>query len=163
MTAASCNGELCIGGTVIALTIAVVAGWEARLGGAGAPWRGLGAQRVALPSPVAVAVALLLAALSSRPSDWESLSLVLALGALAVGAEAATIGARSVRVSSGLAVAVPIMALLGPAPAVAIAIASLAVESVINRISWRATLSNAVIFYRANGRSSGGRSCRGDG
>jgi signal transduction histidine kinase len=101
---------------------------------------------VALPSAVAVAVALLLAALSSRASDWEPLSLVLALGALAVCAEAATIGARSVRVSSGLAVAVPIMALLGPAPAVAIAIASLAVESVINRISWRATLSNAVIF-----------------
>jgi signal transduction histidine kinase len=71
---------------------------------------------------------------------------VLALGALAVCAEVATIGARRVRVSSGLAVGVPIMALLGPAPAVAIALAALAVESVINRVVWRSALSNAVIF-----------------
>jgi signal transduction histidine kinase len=113
-----------------------------------ASWRatGLRVQRVALSAVAALAVGLPLAALSSRADDWQPLSLVLALGALMVCAEAATIGARNVRVSSGLAVQVPIMALLGPAPAVAIAVTALAFEAVVNRVRWQAALSNAAIF-----------------
>jgi len=94
----------------------------------------------------ALAIGLPLAALSSRAEDWQPVSLVLALGALLLLAEVATIGARNVRVSSGLTVQVTIMALLGPAPAVAFAIVALALDAAINRVGPQAALANAAIF-----------------
>jgi signal transduction histidine kinase len=123
-----------------------VAGWDAVSAGAGAPGHGLGGERTLLVLGGALAIGLPLAALSSRAEDWQPVSLVLALGALMVLAEAATIGARNVRVSSGLTVQVTIMALLGPAPAVAFAVVALLIEAVVNRVRWAAALANTAIF-----------------
>jgi signal transduction histidine kinase len=109
-------------------------------------WPGLVAQRVAISRGLALAVAVLLATLSSRSGDWQPVSLVLALAALMALAEAATIGARKIRQSSGLTVQVTIMALLGPAPAVAIAIVAMLAESVVNRVKWPEALTNAAMF-----------------
>jgi signal transduction histidine kinase len=105
-----------------------------------------GRDRTLLALGAALAIGLPLAALTSTAEDWQPVSLVLALGALMVLAEAATIGARNVRVSSGLTVQVTIMALLGPAPAVAFAVLALALESVINRVPWPGALANATTF-----------------
>ena len=65
-----------------------------------------------------------------------AVSLVLALAALMILAEAATIGARTIRQSAGLTVLVTAMALLGPAPAVAIAIPAMLGETLVNRVRW---------------------------
>jgi signal transduction histidine kinase len=114
--------------------------------GARAPWRGFAAERVILARGVALAVVVVLAALTSSRQDWEPVSLVLALAALMILAEAATIGARKIRQSSGLTVLVTAMALLGPAPAVAIAIPAMLGETLVNRVRWPEALTNAAMF-----------------
>ena len=101
---------------------------------------------VMAPRAAALAVAISLAAITSQAEDWQPLSLVVALGGLMVVADAVAIQARKIRLSSGLTVLVPIMALLGPAPAVAIGLVSTLVESLVNHVRAPAALTNLVIF-----------------
>jgi len=78
---------------------------------------------------------LALAAVTSEARAWEPVSLVVALGVVMVVADIAVVWARRLRVSAGLMVQVTIMALLGPAPAVAIAVASIfVIDAVIYRV-----------------------------
>jgi signal transduction histidine kinase len=85
-------------------------------------------------------------ALTSETSDWQPVALVLALTAALVAADAASVAARRIRISSGLMVQTTIMALLGPAPAVAAAACSTLIEARIHRIGLMGILHNLVIF-----------------
>jgi signal transduction histidine kinase len=93
-----------------------------------------------------LAAVVALAALTSESSDWRPLSLLIVLAAATIVADAATVAARRIRISAGLVVLTVIMALLGPAPAVAVAFVSTLVETRVNRVSFRSTLNNLVVF-----------------
>jgi signal transduction histidine kinase len=95
---------------------------------------------------VILAVVFAATAVVSTSEDWEPVSLVLALTAALVVADAASVAARRLRLSAGLLVQTTIMALLGPGPAVAAATVSTLVEARINRVSTRATMNNLVVF-----------------
>jgi putative nucleotidyltransferase with HDIG domain len=93
-------------------------------------------------APVVVfGVALGIAAATSRASDWQPIELVGLLLVLAVGSEALTVEVRGVRMSGSFLAIVLAMALLGPAPAVAIAVTSVVIDAVID---WRGWLSVGV-------------------
>jgi signal transduction histidine kinase len=84
--------------------------------------------------------------LTSEQADWQPLSLVLALGATMMVADVMSVSARHVRVSPGLMVQVVCMALLGPAPAVAMGILATIPDALVNRI-WRlGVLNNMALF-----------------
>jgi signal transduction histidine kinase len=89
---------------------------------------------------------LVLAALASEREDWQPVSLVIALGTLMILAETASTGARNVRVSGGLMIQTPIMALLGPAPAAVIGALAMAVDGRVNRLPFKNTLLNMAMF-----------------
>jgi signal transduction histidine kinase len=116
-------------------------------GRAGTNRRGLDATPLrAAPRVAAIASVVSLAALTSEQADWQPLSLVLALGATMIVADVMAVAARHVRVSAGLMVQVVGMALLGPAPAVAMGIVAAIPDALINRI-WRlGALNNMAIF-----------------
>jgi signal transduction histidine kinase len=86
------------------------------------------------------------APLTSTGEDWQPVGLVLALAALMVLADVLPVTARRIRISAGLMVQVVAMALLGPAPAVAIGVLSTITESLVNRVPFRATVSNVLMF-----------------
>jgi signal transduction histidine kinase len=102
-------------------------------------------QRVALRTAM-LACVLGATAVTSKASDWQPVALVLALSAALITADAASVAARRIRISSGLMVQTTIMALLGPGPAVAAAACSTFVEARIHRIGMLAVLNNLVIF-----------------
>ena len=116
-------------------------------GRAGTNRRGLDATPVrAAPRVAAIASVISLAALTSEQADWQPLRLFLALGATMIVADVMAVAVRHVRVSAGLMVQVVGMALLGPAPAVAMGMVAAVPDALINRI-WRlGALNNMAIF-----------------
>ena len=95
----------------------------------------------------AVLLGILIAAgLTSTAEDWRPVSLVLALAAMMVVADVLPATARRIRMSAGLTVQVVAMALLGPAPAVAIGVVSTVVESITNRVTFRRGFANVLVF-----------------
>ncbi|WP_445148961.1 HD-GYP domain-containing protein [Baekduia sp. Peel2402] len=79
---------------------------------------------------------------TSRTSDWEPLSLVLLLTALAIVSDAVAIGTRSLRLSGAFISLVVAMALLGPGPAVMIGLVTTAIDAVRHRLRTTALLAN---------------------
>lgn len=82
------------------------------------------------------AVAMLLvtcvgAALSSRSADWHPLWLVFTLGVLGIMGDRVHARAGRMRLSAGLTIVGLAMALLGPAPAVSIALVSRILDAVL--------------------------------
>jgi signal transduction histidine kinase len=104
------------------------------------------AERPIVLRGVAVAVIAVLAAFTSDQEDWEPVGLLLTLGIGTVVANAASVAAGSVRLSAGLMVQTTAMALLGPAPAVLIAIVSDVIDARVNRVSLASTMNNLLTF-----------------
>ena len=98
--------------------------------------------------PLGLVLVCLLAAevATSRQSDWQPLSLVVALGSAMIVADVMSVSARGVRISVGLTIQVASMALLGPAPAAAIGVAAALADGLINPVRPRAMLVNMAIF-----------------
>jgi signal transduction histidine kinase len=93
-----------------------------------------------------LACVLALAAVLSERSDWQPVSLVLALSALMVAAELASTWARKVRMSAGLMVQTTMMALLGPAPAALAGVVAMLIDWRVYRARTDGALLNMVIF-----------------
>jgi signal transduction histidine kinase len=93
-----------------------------------------------------LAFAITIAALTSERADWQPTSLVVALGVAMIVADTATVSARRIRISAGLMVQVTVMALLGPAPAVAIGLLSTIVDARVNRVPADYSVNNYAIF-----------------
>jgi signal transduction histidine kinase len=93
-----------------------------------------------------MACVVLIAALTSTSEDWQPLILIGALTALMIAADALPVPARRVRLSAGLMIQVVAMALLGPAPAVAIGVVATVVESWVNRVPKRLAFNNVLVF-----------------
>jgi signal transduction histidine kinase len=102
--------------------------------------------RAVLGRAVATAVIVAMAAATSERADWQPVGLLLTLAIGTLVADAASVAARRIRLSAGLMVQTTAMALLGPAPAVAIGMLSTAVESRLNRVSPASAMNNLVVF-----------------
>jgi putative nucleotidyltransferase with HDIG domain len=87
-----------------------------------------------------------LAATTTVPADWHPLSLVALLLVLAVAGERFEIPLGGQSISACFAALVLAMTLLGPAPAVAIAMVAIAVDSVARRPRLSVCLSNAATY-----------------
>src|SRR5215207_4066770 len=90
---------------------------------------------VALAEAAILAAALAVAVMTSRAEDWEPWPLPLILLTLAVVSDLFAIETRRIRISATHFSIVVAMALLGPAPAVAIGIASTLADAVRSRPS----------------------------
>ena len=113
---------------------------------AGEPQRYTPTSRVFALYALLLAAVLIGAGLTSEPSAWEPVSLVVALTVVMVLADVAVVSARRLRRSAGLLVQTTIMALLGPAPAVAISLASiLLIDAVLFRVERIRTVRNLAI------------------
>lgn len=88
--------------------------------------------RIIVLHSVLLGTVLAAAAMTSEVEAWQPVSLVVALAVVMFLADVAVVWARRLRVSAGLLVQVTIMALLGPAPAVAIAVASIFVIDAVS-------------------------------
>jgi hypothetical protein len=82
----------------------------------------------------------------STGEDWRPVGLVLALGVMMVVADVLPVAARRIRISAGLMVQVVAMAVLGPAPAVAIGVVATVAESLVNRVPLRRAIHNTTMF-----------------
>jgi putative nucleotidyltransferase with HDIG domain len=91
-------------------------------------------------------VCLAAAALTSTRADWSPPELVALLLALSVVGERLELTVGSQSLSAGFVALVLAMTLLGPAPAVAIAMVAIAVDSVSRRPSLEVCLSNAATY-----------------
>jgi putative nucleotidyltransferase with HDIG domain len=97
-------------------------------------------QAVLLAASLAGAVA------TSRASDWKPVGLVIALFILTIVSDAIPIETRSLRLSGAFTSTVMAMALLGPAPAVAMAVASIVIDALHRPLPRELLLSNLAAF-----------------
>src|SRR6476661_940688 len=84
----------------------------------------------------------LVALATTQARDWTPIELVFLLLVLAIGSDVLTIDFRGIRVSGSFLSIVLAMALLGPAPAIAIGVVATAVDAVLTPRPWQRTLSN---------------------
>jgi putative nucleotidyltransferase with HDIG domain len=89
---------------------------------------------------------LAVAALTSSGVDWTPIELVALLLALSVVGERLELTVGSQSLSAGFVALVLAMTLLGPAPAVAIAVVAITVDSLSRRPSAQVCLSNAATY-----------------
>jgi putative nucleotidyltransferase with HDIG domain len=97
-------------------------------------------------SIVLIAGALLAAWAANRVEDWTPLSLLGLLFVLATASELMNVEVRGLRLSGSFLSIVLAMALLGPAPATALGVASVLVDSTITRRSIDRMLVNLATF-----------------
>jgi putative nucleotidyltransferase with HDIG domain len=90
--------------------------------------------------------ALATTVLTSRASDWEPVALVAMLAALAVISDVLTITTRGLRLSGSFLAIVLAMAFLGPGPAVAIGLLTIAVDSLRARPRGASVLINLATY-----------------
>jgi putative nucleotidyltransferase with HDIG domain len=88
----------------------------------------------------------LLAALTSEHRDWQPVDLVVLLFALAVGSDRLTVEVRGLRISGSFLAIVLAMALLGPAPAVAIGAGCTLIDALVARRPLDRTMANIAAF-----------------
>src|SRR5206468_10851195 len=86
------------------------------------------------------------AVLTSRSSDWHPVGLVVLLAILAITSDALAIDARGQRLSGSFIALVLAMALLGPAPAVAMGVAAILVDVARSRPGTLYTLNNLATY-----------------
>lgn len=93
-----------------------------------------------------LAAALVAAVASSRAADWEPVWLALALLAIAMTSDALALNLRNMRISGSFSALVLAMVLMGPAPAVAIGMAAIAVDAVRSRPPTDKLLANLAAY-----------------
>jgi putative nucleotidyltransferase with HDIG domain len=90
--------------------------------------------------------AVVAAALTSAARDWQHIDLILLLFVLAVVSDMLIVEMRGMRVSGAFFSVVLAMALLGPAPAVAIGAACTLVDGVVGRITLLKLVNNVAVW-----------------
>jgi putative nucleotidyltransferase with HDIG domain len=93
-----------------------------------------------------IALIAVLAARTSRETDWEPVALTGLLAALAIAGDLQTFRARRFRVSASFPAVVVAMALLGPAPAVAIGAACALADAFLSRPRADQLMSNLLAY-----------------
>jgi putative nucleotidyltransferase with HDIG domain len=100
-----------------------------------------------MATQIAVLVTVIVVAtLSSTAADWEPVTLVFLLFILAVGSDVLSVELKGVRVSGAFLAIVLTMALLGPAPAVAVGSTSALIDALLSRRPWDKALNNVATW-----------------
>jgi putative nucleotidyltransferase with HDIG domain len=86
------------------------------------------------------------AAFTSAASDWQPAALVALLFVLSAVSDTLAVPLRGIRISAEFPALVLAMALLGPAPAAAIGLASVTVDTIVSRPKWEHVLSNLAMY-----------------
>jgi putative nucleotidyltransferase with HDIG domain len=100
---------------------------------------------------VAAQIALLTTSLvavvvTSRASDWHPVQLVVLLGALSIASDAMAIETKAMRLTGSFVALVLAMALLGPAPAVAIGVLTIVVDAIRDDTPKPVVFTNVVAY-----------------
>lgn len=95
---------------------------------------------------VLLAASLIGAVVSSRASDWQPIGLVILLAVVTIVSDALPVETRTLRVSGGFISVVLAMALLGPAPAVAVAVSTIIVDTAIRPLPRVLLVANLAAF-----------------
>jgi putative nucleotidyltransferase with HDIG domain len=103
-------------------------------------------RHLAVAEAATVALVAVLAARTSQVSDWSPTALAGMLAALAIAGDLQTFRARRFRVSASFPALVVAMALLGPAPAVAIGAACALADAVLSRPRTDQLTSNLLAY-----------------
>ncbi|HEU4973519.1 MAG TPA: HD-GYP domain-containing protein [Baekduia sp.] len=106
----------------------------------------MGRRTLVLSQVALLAASLVGAVLASRASDWQPVELVVALAVGTIISDAIPVETRSLRLSGSFTCLVLAMALLGPAPAVAMAVMSIAIDSIRRPLSPSLTVANFAAF-----------------
>jgi putative nucleotidyltransferase with HDIG domain len=101
---------------------------------------------LAIGEGAVLVAALAVAALTSQLSDWEPWALGALLLGLALASDLFAVSYGSQRISGSFLALVLAMALLGPAPAVAIGVACSVVEALVSRQQLHNALANIAIY-----------------
>jgi putative nucleotidyltransferase with HDIG domain len=88
----------------------------------------------------------LVAVQSSTGADWQPAALVALLFVLSVVSDTLAVPIRGIRVSGDFPAIVLAMALLGPAPAAAVGLATAIVDAVVSRPKWEGVLANLAAY-----------------
>ena len=106
----------------------------------------MGRRTLSVAQILVLAASLIGAAMTSRAGDWKPIGLVLLLAVLSIFSEAMTVETRGLRLSGSFISFVLAMSLLGPAPAVAIALVSIGIDLARHPLPRRLMLVNVVAF-----------------
>ncbi len=106
----------------------------------------MGRRTLVVTHGVLLAASLAGAVLTSRASDWDPVGLVVLLAALAIASDTMAIETASMRLTGSFIALVLAMVVLGPAPAVAIGLLTVATDAPRLRGKPAALLSNASTF-----------------
>jgi putative nucleotidyltransferase with HDIG domain len=106
----------------------------------------MGRRTLVVTHGLLLAASLAGVALTSRASDWDPAGLVVLLTALAIASDAMAIETASMRLTGSFIALVLAMVVLGPAPAVAIGLLTVATDARRLRDKPAALLSNASTF-----------------
>src|SRR5690348_9596570 len=106
----------------------------------------MGRRTLVVTQSLMLAAALVAAVVTWRASDWEPIGLVAFLAVLAIASDAMAIETSSMRLTGSFIAIVLAMVLLGPSPAVAIGLLTVAVD--VPRLKSRpsALVANASTF-----------------
>jgi putative nucleotidyltransferase with HDIG domain len=90
--------------------------------------------------------ALCATALTSHADDWRPAGLVVLLSAVALLSELVVVETRTMRLSGSFVALVLAMVLLGPAPAVAMAVMGILIEGLVRRLPWPGLVANLACY-----------------
>jgi len=106
----------------------------------------MGRRILAATQVAVIAASLVGAVLSSRAGDWANVELLTLLAVLALVSNAMAIAAKEMRLSGAMVSTVLAMAILGPAPAVAIGLLMMVEDTIRRRPPAPAVLANVSAF-----------------
>jgi putative nucleotidyltransferase with HDIG domain len=106
----------------------------------------MGRKTLVVMQAALLSASLVGAVLTSRASDWQPIELVIVLTLVTIVSDAIPVETRSLRLSGSFTSLVLAMALLGPAPAVAMAVGSMIVDAVRRPLPKQLLLANFAAF-----------------
>jgi putative nucleotidyltransferase with HDIG domain len=106
----------------------------------------MGRRTIVAAQIVLLTTSLVVVVATSRASDWRPMSLVVLLAAISVASDALAIETKTLRLTGSFVALILAMALLGPGPAVAIGLLTIAVDAIRVRTTWSRVFINVVAY-----------------
>jgi putative nucleotidyltransferase with HDIG domain len=111
------------------------------------PWSMAFRRGITLGANLAILIAVAVVGIhASASSDWHPAALVALLFGLSLVSDSLAVPFRAIRISGEFPAIVLAMALLGPAPAAAIGLATAAFDALVSRPRWENVVSNFALY-----------------
>jgi putative nucleotidyltransferase with HDIG domain len=106
----------------------------------------MGRRTIVFAQIMLLTTSLVVVVATSRTSDWTPVTLVLFLVGIAIASDVAAIETKTLRMTGSFIALVLAMALLGPGPAVAIGLATIAIAAIRDRTSPAVIFTNVTAY-----------------